>query len=45
MISWSITVLRLLGTLTVIASAARGFIAFAAWRETFRTRLLGGEPN
>jgi hypothetical protein len=40
--SWSIAVLKLLGTLTVMASAARGFVAFANWRESFRNRLLGG---
>ena len=45
MTNWSIAVLKLLGTLTVIASAARGFVAFAAWRESFRNRLIGAERN
>jgi hypothetical protein len=42
--SWSIAVLRLLGTVAVVASAARGFVAFVAWRESFRNRLIGAEP-
>jgi hypothetical protein len=41
--SWSMAVLRLLGTLAVIASAARGFVAFAAWRKSFVNRLIGGD--
>jgi hypothetical protein len=43
--SWSMAVLRLLGTLAVIASAARGFVAFAAWRRSFVNRLIGADPN
>ena len=43
--SWSMALLRLLGTLAVIASAARGFIAFATWRKAFVNRLIGGDPN
>ena len=45
MTNWSIAVLKLLWTLTVLASAARGIVAFVAWRESFRNRLLGAEPN
>ena len=45
MINWSVAVLKLLGALTVIASAARGFVAFATWRESFRSRLLGSAPK
>jgi hypothetical protein len=33
-----------LATITLAASAARGFVAFAAWRKSFRDRLIGGEP-
>jgi hypothetical protein len=39
----SIAALRI-ATLAVIASAARGFVEFAAWRKSFRNRLIGGEP-
>ena len=44
MTNW-IAVLKPLWTLIVIASAARGFVAFVTWRESFRNRLLGAEPN
>jgi hypothetical protein len=42
--SWSIDVLRLLGTVAVVACAARGFVAFASWRRSFRNRFIGAEP-
>ena len=45
MTSWSMALLKLLGTLAVIASAARGFIAFATWRKAFVNRLIGGDQN
>jgi hypothetical protein len=41
----SIAILRMLGALAVVASAARGFVAFAAWRKSFRDRLIGTEPQ
>jgi hypothetical protein len=41
----SIAMLRMLGTLVVVASAARGFVAFAARRQSFRDRLTGIEPQ
>ena len=44
MTSW-MAVLRLLGTLAVVASAARAFVAFAAWRKAFVNRLIGADPN
>ena len=43
--SWSMAVLKLIGTLAVIASAARGFVAFAAWRKSFVNRLIGADPH
>ena len=45
MTSWSMALLKLLGTLAVIASAARGFVAFAAWRKAFVNRLIGADPQ
>ena len=45
MTSWSMAVLKLIGTLAVIASAARGFVAFAAWRKSFVNRLIGADPH
>jgi hypothetical protein len=41
--SW-MAVLKPLATIFVAASAARGFVAFATWRKSFRSRLIGGEP-
>ena len=41
----SMAVLRLLATIAVIASAARGFVTFAAWRQSFVNRLIGAEPS
>jgi hypothetical protein len=38
-------VLRLLGTVMVVVSAATGFVAFAAWRQAFVNRLIGAEPG
>jgi hypothetical protein len=29
----------------VVASAAKGFVAFAAWRQSFVKRLIGAEPG
>ena len=45
MTSWSMAVLKLIGTLAVIASAARGFVAFAAWTKSFVNRLIGADPH
>lgn len=45
MTGWSMALLKMLGTLTVLASAARGFVAFAAWRKAFVNRLIGADPN
>jgi hypothetical protein len=33
-----------LATIALAASAARGLVAFAAWRKSFRDRLIGAEP-
>ena len=44
MTSWWISVLKPLATIVVAASAARGFVAFATWRKSFRDRLIGAEP-
>ena len=41
--SWS-SVLKPLGTIALAASAARGLVAFAMWRKSFRDRLIGAEP-
>ena len=45
MASRSMDVLRLLGTLMVVTSVARGFVAFAAWRQSLVNRLVGAEPG
>jgi hypothetical protein len=42
--SWWIAVLKPLLTIALAASAARGLVAFAAWRKSFRDRLIGAEP-
>jgi hypothetical protein len=42
--SW-MAVFRLLGTLALVASAARAFVAFAAWRKSFVNRLIGADQN
>jgi hypothetical protein len=42
--TWWITVLQLLGTIAIATAAARGSVAFAAWRKSFRDRLIGTEP-
>lgn len=42
--SWWMAVVKPLATIALAASAARGFVAFAAWRKSFRDRLIGGEP-
>jgi hypothetical protein len=38
-----ITVWQLLATIALATSAIRGSVAFAAWRKSFRDRLLGIE--
>jgi hypothetical protein len=38
-------ILKALGFLTLLGTAARGFVAFGAWRTAFRNRLLGVEPH
>ena len=42
--SWWISVLKPLTTIAVAASAARGLVAFATWRKSFRDRLIAAEP-
>ena len=43
-ISWWSSVLKPLATIALAASAARGLVAFATWRKSFRDRLIGAEP-
>jgi hypothetical protein len=46
--SWyglSIATLKALGLLSLAGGVARVFVAFAAWRTSFRNRLLGMEPR
>jgi hypothetical protein len=38
-------VVRVLGMVAVVASAARGFVAFAEWRRALVHRLIGAEPH
>ena len=45
MTSWWSSVLKPLATIAVAASAARGLVAFAMWRKSFRDRLIGAEPH
>jgi hypothetical protein len=40
----SVGVLKVLGMFAAVAAAARGFVAFGAWRTSLRNRLLGIEP-
>ena len=40
----SVSALKVIGMFAVVASAARGFVAFGAWRTSFRNRLIGVEP-
>jgi hypothetical protein len=37
--------LKTLGIVALAGTAARGFVAFSAWRTAFRNRLLGVEPR
>jgi hypothetical protein len=37
--------LKALGLLALVGGAARGFVAFGAWRTAFRNRLLGEDPR
>jgi len=43
--SWWIAGLKPLLTIALAASAARGLVAFAAWRRSFRELLIGAEPD
>lgn len=36
---------KLVGVLAAAACAARGFVAFASWRTSWRNRLIGVEPD
>lgn len=38
-------VLKALGAFAALAAAARGFVAFGAWRTSWRNRLIGVEPR
>ena len=44
MTNWLTAFSGVLATMGVVALAARGFVAFVSWRESFRHRLIGGEP-
>jgi hypothetical protein len=37
--------MKVLGTFAAVAAAARGFVAFGAWRTSWRNRLIGAEPH
>jgi hypothetical protein len=41
----SIAALKMLGVFAAVATAARGFVAFGAWRTSWRNRLIGIEPH
>ena len=38
-------ILKALGFIVLMATVARGFVAFGTWRTSFRNRLLGAEPR
>ena len=40
-----ISALKAIGVFVVVAAAARGFVAFGAWRTSLRNRLIGVEPH
>lgn len=40
----SVGALKVLGMFAAVAAAARGFVAFGAWRTSWRNRLIGIEP-
>ena len=35
---------KVLGMFAAVAAAARGFVAFGAWRTSWRNHLIGVEP-
>jgi hypothetical protein len=41
----SVGVLKVSGMFAAVAAAARGFVAFGAWRTSLRNRLIGVEPH
>jgi hypothetical protein len=41
----SVGALKVLGMFAAVAAAARGFVAFGAWRTSLRNRLIGVEPH
>lgn len=41
----SVALLKMFGLFAAVAAAARGFVAFAAWRTSWRNRLIGIEPR
>ena len=41
----SVGALKVLGLFAAVAAAARGFVAFGAWRTSWRNRLIGIEPS
>lgn len=41
----SVGVLKMLGLFAAVAAAARGLVAFATWRTSWRNRLIGVEPG
>jgi hypothetical protein len=41
----SVSVLKAIGVFAAVAVAARGFVAFGAWRTSLRNRLIGVEAH
>jgi len=41
----SVSVLKAIGVFAAVAVAARGFVAFGAWRTSLRNWLIGVEPH
>jgi hypothetical protein len=37
--------LKAIGMFAAVAAAARGFVAFGAWRISLRNRLMGADPR
>lgn len=40
-----VSALKVIGVFAAVAAAARGFVAFGAWRTSLRNRLIGIEPH
>ena len=40
-----VSALKVIGVFAAVAAAARGFVAFGAWRTSLRSRLIGVEPH